>query len=366
MRGDVLDHRRGAPQRQGRRPARPVRAHRRAPAGAPAGPIAPPAPPASPGSAPPVGEHGAVRRQRPGPQQRVRHRGDDLRDVEFHAVLAGGDRHRPGRCQFRQVGLGRRRPRRFGRTRLGRHGSRHIDPNGLAFRPRELQPAHRSAGRGSCGLRFRQHLAPPPPASRLPGSVAPGHRLQPVRPAQVVGHRQPGPDLRGEPLPRQLAERLAGVRYDGAQAQLHPARRQRRQGQHQLRAAERDRHRARGHGQRNPGQVGPARRPRLVVPERTRDHAQLAGQHPEPETLGLQFRPVLAQDLLGPRPRQQPEHHERVGHRLPAERHAGSGWPRRARLSGATIARRNASGSARTMGASYIASGRCRTRLARR
>ena len=33
----------------------------------------------------------------------------------------------------------------------------------------------------------------------------------------------------------------------------------------------------------------------------------------------------------------------------------GSGWPGRARLSGATIARRNASGSWRTMGASYIA-----------
>ena len=36
----------------------------------------------------------------------------------------------------------------------------------------------------------------------------------------------------------------------------------------------------------------------------------------------------------------------------------GSGRPRRARLSGATIARRNASGSWRTMGTSYIA--RCR------
>ena len=138
---------------------------------------------------------------RPDPQQRVRHRGDDLRDVEFHAVLAGGDRHRPGRCQFRQVSLGRRRPRRSGRTRLGRHGSRHIHPNGLALRPRELQPAHRAAGRGTAGLRFRQHLAPPPPLPTLPGSVAPGHRPQLVRPAQVVGHPEPGPDLRGESLP---------------------------------------------------------------------------------------------------------------------------------------------------------------------
>ena len=168
-------------RRNGSATARPawLRLVGRAPAGAPDGPTAPPAPPASSGSGcRPVGQQRAVRRQRPDPQQRVRHRGDDLRGVEFHAVrLAGGDRHRRDRGEFGQVALGRRRPRRSrpDPSRPPRRAAHMATRTGwLSARPRTPASCTAAPGRGwpaGCGS---ASISPSQRRAGCPGSPGTG------------------------------------------------------------------------------------------------------------------------------------------------------------------------------------------------
>jgi len=238
---------------------------------------------------------------------------------------------------------------RLGLARRHLGGRCDVNAGGPARRGGELQPSDRFAPGGLIGVRFRlgQHFAAPRVRrwSRLfrRDGATPADRPQTVRSAQVVGHRQPGLDRRSDRFTGHHAEGAPGRRpgqlaiagAGAAQMQAHAARRERRPGQGQVQAVDGDRYRPRDHGQRNPGQAVLARRLRVLVPVRAGADAQLAGQYPHPEAPGLQRLPVLGQDPLGACLREQPQHHERVRHRLPTERDAGQrlATPRRAQRS---------------------------------
>ena len=93
-------------------------------------------------------------------------------------------------------------------------------------------------------------------------------------------------------------------------------------------AAEPVAHRTGGERQRDPPQAVRAGGPRPLETVRTMAEAKFPDLQAHPEACRFQHRPLRGEDLLGARLGQQPEHHERVGHRLQAEPHDRERAPR--------------------------------------